>query len=137
MMKSLAFSPFTFSYILSTKETYNKWRCYNAQQNRVMLQMTQFHCEFSSFIRFVVVLMYIGTTQALRFISPTKSHRYKVPNMFMMKEILLWTTHHFKLIMQSTKCHYMGQWIWLVLKSKAFHYILYYYQSLQSSVLMY
>ena len=71
------------------------------KQNRVMLQMTQFHCEFSPFIGFVV-LVYIGANPKIYFPRPNNID-IAWPILLITNDIPLWTLHNFKFIKIDTK----------------------------------
>ena len=99
-MKSLAFSsPFPF-YILSTKEHIINEDVIT-QKIHVMLQMTQFHCEFSPFIGFVV-LVYIGANPKIYFPRPNNID-IAWPIWLITNDIPLWTLHNFKFVKMDTK----------------------------------
>ena len=71
------------------------------KQIRVMLQMTQFHCEFSPFIGFVV-LVYIGANPKIYFPRPNNID-IAWPIWLITNDIPLWTLHNFKFIKMDTK----------------------------------
>ena len=71
------------------------------KQIRVMLQMTQFHCEFSPFIGFVV-LVYIGANPKIYFPRPNNID-IAWPIWLITNDIPLWTLHNSKFIKMDTK----------------------------------
>ena len=71
------------------------------KQIRVMLQMTQFHCEFSPFIGFVV-LVYIGANPKIYFPRPNNID-IAWPIWLITNDIPLWTLHNFKFIKTLTE----------------------------------
>ena len=77
------------------------------KQNRVMLQMTQFHCEFSPFIGFVV-LVYIGANPKIYFPRPNNID-IAWPIWLITNDIPLWTLHNFKFIKMDTKMSFFGK----------------------------